>query len=285
MNFQEYLHNAWSTHAEDPKKVADELRAAFNLMESGEDVMAMSRLIVHVCGEHLGEWQRGIELLRKLKNNATISDRSEMNRLVAILTLGNNPSVSIENFSTSDQVRIYCATASALINLGGVKNSEIFLKKSLDLMESIPAKDDPAYKSIAMAANNIASVLEEKIEINKREVELMILAATTGRKFWDIAGNWKEIERAEYHLAKSFLKAKLPEKAILHARECLAIVDSNGNEPLEVFFAFEVIALAEGALKNLAGSKRALENMQYAFDKLESDDQTLCKKILEKMQD
>jgi hypothetical protein len=130
MNFQEYLKKAKSS---DPKVVADEFKANFSLMESLEDVKEMTDLIVHVCGEQLGEWERGGELLKKLKNNAQIPDKAHMNRAVAILTLGNNPNTSMDHFSIEDQIIIYSTTASAIAKLGGVKNAEKLLKKAEEL--------------------------------------------------------------------------------------------------------------------------------------------------------
>ncbi|MFA6238317.1 MAG: hypothetical protein WC635_13370 [Bacteriovorax sp.] len=283
MSFREYLNEAWSTHATDPKKVAEEFKQHFNLMESDDDVMAMARIIVHVCGEHLGEWIKGIELLKKLKNNAPIKDTGEMNRYMAILNLGNNPNSSIDNFSLSDQARIYASTASALANLGGLKNAEKFLKLASQIAEMNLSKDDPANKAIAMTGNNVACSLEEKNERSDVEVGLMILAANLGRKYWEIAGTWKEVERAEYRLALTCLQAGLPEESLTHAQACLEINSQNNNEPLEVFFGFEALAMAQKALKNQTAFERARQQMQDAFDKLPSNDQDWYKAILEKL--
>lgn len=134
MNFKEYLKNARSG---DPKQVAEEFKANFALMESVEDVTAMTDLIVHICGEKLGEWEKGSELLKKLKNNAKIPDKAHMNRAVAILTLGNNPNTSIDHFSPEDQVKIYTTTAAAISNLGGVKNAEKLLKKAEEIKSTV----------------------------------------------------------------------------------------------------------------------------------------------------
>jgi mannitol-specific phosphotransferase system IIBC component len=180
MNFKEYLSDAWATHPTNSKKLADEFKQYFNLMESEDDVMAMTRLIVHVCGEHLGDWTKGIELLRKLKNNATIKDQSEMNRYMAILNLGNNPNISIDHFSPSDQAIIYAGTASALAHLGGLKIADKFLNLASDLSSQLP-KEDPANKALAMAGNNIARSLENKNERSESETKLMNLAAMIGR--------------------------------------------------------------------------------------------------------
>ena len=283
MNFKEYLSGAWSIHATEPKKVAEEFKNNFALMETEEDVMAMSRLIVHVCGEHLGEWEKGSDLLRKIKNNATIKDKSEMNRYVAILNLGNNPNTSIDNFSPSDQARIYTATASALANLGGLKNAEKFLKRASEIVSQQLSAEDPANKAIAMAGNNIACSLEDKSERSAAEVDLMITAATLGRKYWEIAGSWKEVERAEYRLAHTFMKAQKLDVALSHAEKCLKIVEANGTDPLETFYAYEALAIVHQALKNSLGFDNALHGMKGAFDQLSSGDQEGCKIALEKL--
>ena len=135
MNFKEYLISAKSS---DPKVVAEEFKANFKLMESLDDVTAMTDLIVYICGEKLGEWEKGLELLKKLKNNAQIPDKAHMNRSVAILQLGNNPNTSIENFSSEDQIVIYTSVAAAIKNLGGVKNAEKLLMKAENLKNNLP---------------------------------------------------------------------------------------------------------------------------------------------------
>lgn len=280
MTFNDYLDNAWSTHATDPKKLADEFKSHFSLMESEDDVMAMASLIVHVCGEHLGEWEKGIDLLRKLKNNATIKDKEQMNRLMAILNLGNNPNSSMEHFSSSDQARIYSTTASALANLGGIKNANKLLTKAAEIASSLK-KEDPAQRSLAIAGNNMASSLEEKIDRTDAETELMIHAAHLARIHWEMVGTWKEVERAEYRLGKTYLKAQRFDKALHHAEKCLSIVSENNDEALESFFAYEVLTLIHKSLKNQMGVESSLNGMRIAFDRLSSDDQSWCREILE----
>jgi tetratricopeptide (TPR) repeat protein len=284
MKFTEYLNTAWSIHASEPRKVADEIKQNFNLMESDEDVMSIIRLIVHVYGEHLGEWTKGIELLRKLKNNATIKDQSEMKRSVAILTLGNNPNLSIDEFSPSDQVRIYASTAQALAHLGGLKNAAKFLSLAAELCISQVTKEDLANKTLAMAGNNMACSLEEKIERNSTEIELMISAAKIGRQFWEIAGTWKEIERAEYRLAQTYLKAGLLDESLAHAHKCFEINTQNGSEPLEIFFSYEAIALVEKAQNKVDASLKSIEKMKTIFLSLSVDDQAWCQETLDKVQ-
>lgn len=132
MNFNEFIESTKKPDA-NYSKISDEFKTHFSLMESAEDVMIMAQTIVMVCGEKLGRWEHGLDLLKKLKNNATISDKAEMNRCVAILTLGNNPNTSMDKFSSEDQKIIYTSTAKALKNLGGMKNAEKLLAKASQL--------------------------------------------------------------------------------------------------------------------------------------------------------
>ena len=86
----------------------------------------------------------------------------------------------------------------------------------------------------------------------------MLLAAHTGRKYWQIAGTWLEIERAEYRLAQSYFKARDLINSIKHANLCLTICETNNAGALEFFFAYESIALVENKMKLLEKSiKRA----------------------------
>lgn len=282
MTFNEYLKEAWSTHANDPRSVAADFKKNLPLVATSEDVAAFSQLIVHVCGEHLGDWLCGLELLKKLKNNPLHKDKTAMNRHVAIMELGNNPATNIDHLSVSDQIRVLAATASALASLGGIKRAENHLKKALELASDLP-KEDPAHKSLAMTGNNLACTLEEKKNRSEQETELMILAANIGREYWEIAGSWKEVERAELRLARTYLEAQILDRAFEHAEKCLEIIAAHNNEPLEVFFGQEALALVEKARKNQIGYEEARTNMQEAFKLLSADEQSWCKASMDKL--
>lgn len=282
MKFSDYIHQAWSTHATDPKKTAEGFKTNFSLMETEDDVMKMSHLIVHVCGEHLGDWLLGLELLKKIKNNAKISDKAMMNRYVAILELGNNPYFKIDHFSPSDQASIYATTASALSNLGGMKNASKFLETSFTLLEGL-TPNDPANNKLAAAAHNIACALEEKHERSESEIELMLKAASISHASWKKVGTWLEIERAEYRLAMSQLKAQNYEAALIHALTCQKIIQENGSVPLENFFASEVLILVYTKLNDLEKIESIKKEISHFFNQLSSDDQAWCKKTLEQL--
>ncbi len=72
----------------------------------------------------------------------------------------------------------------------------------------------------------------------------MVRAAETGLKYWSLTGTWLETERAHYRLSQSLRKAGDRKGAIEQARRCLSIVEQNGNDPGEAFYAREALALA-----------------------------------------
>ena len=283
MTFKEYIKVAWANHAKDPRGLASEFKLNFKLMVSEEDVLKMAHLIVHVCGEHLGDWQLGLELIKKIKNNAQIHDKAAMNRFKAILELGNNPQFPINHFSNSDQVQILSMTASALANLGGLKNAEKFLNSANDLIPSLEG-GDPAFKSLAVSGHNVAGVLLELDHLSPVQSQLMIRSAVISRTNWEKAGSWLEVERAEYHLAKVFLKIEKYEDGLKHAKLCREIIKNNGDVPLERFFACEILAEAYKCLKKSEECEKFSNEMKETFPLLTPEDQVWCKESLDKIQ-
>jgi tetratricopeptide (TPR) repeat protein len=282
MKISEYVNSAWSMHATEPAKVLEEVKHQFAHIENEDEILSLANLIVHVAGEHLGQWLVGLELLKKLKNNPMLKNRQDMARMVAVLELGNNSATSIEKFSPSEQARILAQTASALASLGGIKLSESYLERAEKLVSGLEASD-PANKSLAITGNNVASSLEEKKDRTESQTALMLKAAKLGRVYWAIAGTWKETERAEYRLAKSHLSAGLNNEALEHSKKCLEIVAKNNNEALELFFGLEVLAFAHKALGNAAEANTAVEKMKATFNLLSSDEQSWCKSTLAAM--
>lgn len=131
--FQQYKSEALTAQLKNPELVANEMKSHFNLMESAEDVLWIAHFIVFIFGERLGKWEEGSDLLKKLKNNATIADKAAVKRLTAMLNLGNNPNLKLEGFSDSDKFLILASTAKSLAGLGAIKNAQRLLDNALEL--------------------------------------------------------------------------------------------------------------------------------------------------------
>ena len=62
MSFDAFMESAWADHADHPDTVAVRLEQSLALVDSAAQIPAYARLVTHVFGEHLGQWQRGIAL-------------------------------------------------------------------------------------------------------------------------------------------------------------------------------------------------------------------------------
>ncbi len=162
-----------------------------------------------------------------------------------------------------------------------ISKAEKDFRSALDVATEL-SETDPANRLLAICSTNLACALEEKTSLSNDEEVLMLLAAHTGRKYWQIAGTWLEVERAEYRLAQSYLKARDLINSIKHANLCLTICETNNAGALEFFFAYESIALVEYKMKQ--STLRSLPQMQKYFAELSQSDKDWCRQTLTKIE-
>lgn len=286
MNFENYLNQAWADHAKDSVKVAGQFETGIQLIETNNQIADMAWLVTHVMGEHLARWNDGIAILENLKSNpsfisGTDTDKA-IQRSVAVLKLASHQLNDLSSFGLSDQIRILAMAASALSGSDVSRASEL-LKEALKLSETGVEKKDPANRSLAVTGNNLASALEEKKSRTAGEVELMILAAQTSRKYWELAGGPKEVSLAEYRLTMSYTQAQMFDESFKHAQNCIEICEENKLSALDLFFGYEALAVAEKNRGNGLGSSKAIEKMKVYFEQLSADDQKWCEATLKKL--
>lgn len=290
-SFEEFLNQGWSDHATKTAEVADRLTTAFALVESAEQIPRLAQLATHVFGEHLGEWKRGIDVLLQLKTNRHLAGLSALesaglaaiDRSVAVLEISCGRRASVDDLSLSDQIRILATAASALSEQKDPERARLYFRDAIGKAQLGLQKDDPACRALAVTGNNLACTLAEKISLTESETEFMVLSAQTARKYWEIAGTWLEVERAEYRLSQTYLKANDFANSLIHAQECLEISTANNAPPLEFFFGYEALALAEKARGNTIGFQKAVEQVRINFDKLILEDQSWCEPSLNKL--
>jgi hypothetical protein len=248
MSFDTFLRDAWAEHGDQPLVVAERLRGAHTMTKTPEQVAGLAGIVTHVFGEHLGDWQGGETALRHLAEHASArglhAAQRAIDRAVATLRLASSHEERIDMFSASEQISVLCTAASAAAGAGNID-------RAIELFDELPAVDrgslpegDPAYRSLAITGNNLAGALREKWQRTPAEDDAMLRAAHASRTYWEIAGTWMHVERAEYTLAKCLLALERPDDALVHARACLAVCLANGAPPFELFFAHEALALA-----------------------------------------
>ena len=287
MSFTEFVTLAWDEHARQPAAVAERLAAeGVALVSEPAHVAPLAQLVHHVFGEHLGRWDDGLAALAALAAHPACAAggpaEQAVQRCKASLALcGGHPDTR-PGMAPSDAIRVSALAAAALAEQQTPRAMEL-LRDALARSDAAQLPpDDPAHRALAVAGNNLACTLEEKSARSADEIELMILSAQTGRRFWALAGGWLETERAEYRLAMSWLQAGDLAQARLHAQACLDIVQRESAPALEHFFAWEALAVVARAAGS-ADAPAAVAQAAQAFARLDEGDRGWCQASLDKL--
>ena len=287
MSFTEFASHAWDEHVTHPAAVAQRLATeGLALVNDPAHVAALAQLVHHVFGEHLGRWDDGLAALHALAAHpACVADAAAalaVQRCSASLALCAGQADTRPQMTASDAIRVTALAAAALAEQQTPRAMQL-LRDALarsDAAQLPPA--DAAHRALAVAGNNLACTLEEKSGRSADEVELMILAAQTGRRFWAVAGGWLETERAEYRLAMTWVQAGDLAQARHHAQQCLDIVQRESAPALERFFAREAMAVVARAAGS-ADADDTLARARAAFAELDEDDRGWCQPSLDKL--
>ncbi len=277
MDFEKYVENAWARHGDAPAEVLGGLEGGLALATTPENAAALAQLTVHVTGEHLGLWLEGVERLGRIRarfqSDMTAALSSALDRGEAILRHCEHEDASLEHLPKADRIRVLAVAASALQAHGNSKRAIQEFRKALALTEADLERDPAVARTLAVSGNNLACALEEKEGRDANDTELMLLAAKTGRKFWEIAGTWLEVERAEYRLAKAYLAAGDPVAALDHAALCLKSCRDHQAEDLERFYAHECLAACHAKGGDLKNAKAAALAAKSHYDRMNAENQ------------
>jgi hypothetical protein len=281
MTLDAFVAQGWQDHAKEPAAVWARLHEALPLVSNAGEIPFVAALVTHVSGEHLGKWAEGVAMLAQLGGlpvcaagspEAKVLSRSQA---ALLLCAGDEAgwkraaAAGGSGHEASDRIRILATASSALAGQHRTAEAITRFEEALALASYGPDAKDPAARALAVTGNNLAAELAEKAELTEAEKHLMIEAAKTGRKYWEIAGTWREVERAEYRLSVSYLKAGITKAAREHAALCLLIVHANGSEPGELFFGFECESRAYMASLDHEGARAARLAAAEVLEKIE----------------
>jgi hypothetical protein len=299
MTLDEFVSQGWKDHATDAEGVMARLGQGVGLMTEPRHLPGLAGLITHVAGEHLGRWEDGITLLEGMTRSAVFDPSTPEGKAVrrsqAILhRCAGNHAGEERTFAASktggatseasDRIRLLAVSASALLGQKRLAEAARDFEAAVGLASYGPDAKDPAARALAVTGNNLACELENRPTLSPEEQDLMLRAAHAGRKFWEIAGTWKEVERAEYRLAMSHIKAGRAQAALGHAQRCLAVVEENGSEPGEAFFAHEAMARANLALEDSEAGRKERARMAEVLPRVEDESfRAYCTAELEKL--
>ena len=236
-------------HADHPDAVALRLEQSLDLVQTPAQIPAYARLVTHVFGEHLGQWQRGIALHNALRGAATDDDgagRAAIARGIATLSYGSGDSSVLATLSLEDRIVVLATAASALAGL------QRFLDATQTYAQALTLRGARSARRIARRAGPRRGRQQSGLgagsqgtDRNAAETAGMVAAAEGALRYWRLAGTWLEEERAEYRLARSQeLEAGDVHGAVDSAARCIRICTDNHAPPFELFFAHAAHALA-----------------------------------------
>jgi hypothetical protein len=288
MTFDDFIAQGWQDHADDAAGVAARLQAEGPArVENEAQIVPLAALAQHVFGDHLGHWQAGIDFQHGLARLPVFdpdgASGQAVRRLVASLALAGGSDDHRDALGASDRVRVSALAAGSLAGRDAPRAAELLQQALAGVDAHVLPGTDPAIRTLAAVANNVACALELKSPRSAAERATMILAAQTARRYWEQAGSWLEVERAEYRLAMTWLQAGDPLLARRHAQQCLELVQANAGPALELFYAWEALGVVDRAAGNANGHATALAQARVAYAALDAGDRGGCQVELDKL--
>jgi tetratricopeptide (TPR) repeat protein len=284
MSFDTFIENAWNDHGDRPQEVADRLVGSLQIIEAPAQIPAFARLLTHVFGEHLGQWNQGIAALESLRSVPAFDGSAAVTRAlvrsVAALRYASGDREALDPLSRDDRVTVLATVSSALAARREFRQAIAAYSEALRSVDSGLPADSPAIRALAVGGNNLAAALEEKKDRDPLETAEMVTAAEGGLKYWKQAGTWLEEERAEYRLARSLLQAGNPESAVHSATRCIEVCTANDAPDFERFFGYAVLALAQRDAGDVAGFEASRQEARHLFDLVPAAERQWCESDL-----
>ncbi|MEO8739592.1 MAG: hypothetical protein ABI537_07815 [Casimicrobiaceae bacterium] len=285
MSFDAFIESAWDDHADQADAVAVRLGQSLAVVETPAQIPAYARLVTHVFGEHLGEWQRGVALLDALRKAAAGDDSAgtaAIARGIATLRYGGGDAQVLAGLTIEDRIIVLATASAALVGQRRFLPAIEAYTQAMQLAPGAPA-GSPAPRALAVGGNNLASALEGKPDRDAAETAGMVAAAECALQYWKLAGTWLEEERAEYRLTRSLLQARDASRAAVSAGRCIRICTENVAPPFELFFAHAVQAIALRAAGDHAASADARLHALAQYALAAPGEQAWCKSDLDEL--
>jgi hypothetical protein len=280
MNFDTFIDTAWNEHADHPQEVAERLANSLAVIDAPEHIAPFVRLVTHVYGEHLGQWDRGIALVEAVRGlpswDASASVAGAVARGVAILRYASGDHGAIASLSREDRVAVLATVSSAFLGRDDARRALASYAEATELAEVGLPKGSPALRALAVGGNNLAAALEEKSNRDDAETRGMVAAARGGLKYWKLVGTWLEEERAEYRLARSLLQAGDAAGALESARHCVDVCAANDAPPFEEFLGYAVLAIAQRAADRPEASDASRSHALERYERIAADERQWC---------
>ena len=284
--FDDFLAQAWADHADRSEAVAQRLRTDTPAPESPQQLVALARFVVHLCGEHLGAFDDGRRRLAALATHplADASVQSALRVGRASLTLAETGATDWRGFNAEEQVRTEAAAAAISLGQHNTERALALLQVARQRVAAMPDTSAAVHRPLGIACHSMAWTLHDRSNARSADETAAMLEFAAGSKLhWSKAGTWLEIERGDYDLARCHLAAGRLDEALNHAAQCLATCTQNDAPPYEHFFAHEALARVQHARGDAPARARNIAAAEAAFDTLTADDQAGCRSTLDEL--
>ena len=286
MSFDQFLESAWDDHVDHLEQVAERLLQSLQQVAAPENVAPFVHLLTHVFGEHLGQWQRGVELMQAMRALPACSGSdavAALDRGIATMRYANGDGSALVALAVDERVAALASAASALAGHNEFKRALVAYGEALQHASAGLPAGSPAVRALAVGGNNLAAALEEKPERDAVETQGMIAAAEGGLRYWKQAGTWLQEERAEYRLARCLLRAGQAAAALRSGQRCIEICTQNDAPAFEQFFGHAVLALAQRAVGDAQAFAVTRERAQAFFEQVPVAEQRWCESDLKEI--
>ncbi len=287
MTFDAFLATAWSDHADRPQEVADRMAASLHVMQSAAQIAPFANLLTHVHGEHLGQWQRGIELLQSLRGvpafDGSDAVTSALDRHAATLRYASGDATALAPLAAAERAAVLASSASIFAARGQWKTAIAAYAEALAIAGAGLPSGAPAIRALAVGGNNLAAALEGKLDRDAGETQGMIAAAQGALTYWRQAGTWLEEDRAHYRLARTFLAAGDAVAAAQSAQRCIGVCAGNDAPAFESFFGWAALAVAQRRAGNGDAFAASRARALALFEQVPKDEQTWCKSAVDEL--
>ncbi len=285
--FEQFIDSAWADHGDQAQAVATRLAASTAIVVDAAQVAPFARLVVHVFGEHLGQWQGGDQLLQGLASAAAgdAAAQALLARQRAALQAAGGDAAALLALAPGDAAAAWATVSSMRCGRADFDGATAALQSALVVEERTTAQSGqgelaaatPVQRALAVAGNNLAAALDELGGARSAaQTATMVLAAETGLKYWQLAGGWLEAQRAEYRLARSLLQAGRAADAAQAARRCLAVCAQHDAPAFERVFGFAALSMALRSAGDASGADAARADAQAQLSRVPPDEQHWC---------
>jgi hypothetical protein len=230
-------------------------------------------------GEHLGDWARVLRLCKRVLDGQTptFETAKAWGRLYVAAVLADDPieaanselsylKAAGDDFGAA-LLDMRFMLAGALVASKRASEGARLYRGALDLVGQI-RQTALLDRTIAVASNNLGWELYEMSSRSAYEDALMQLCAETSLKFWLKCGNWINEERALYLKALVSNVTGSPESGLTDADKALAVINSQGERPLDAALLHLVRASSLAALGDTNGRLEAIGDADAAAAKL-----------------